>query len=142
MKTIYTAIATSKGGREGHVVSSDGVLNFDIKKPKAMGGKEDGFTNPEQLFAAGYASCFCSALNHLGLLKRLRIESSVTAKVSLLEREDAPGFKLAVELDINIPKVEQKQAEELADEAHHFCPYSLAIQNNVDVKLNVTSIDK
>lgn len=142
MKTIYTAIATSEGGREGHVTSSDGVLNLDIKKPLAMGGKNEGYTNPEQLFAAGYAACFCSALNHIGLLKRLRIESSVTAKVSLLEREDAPGFKLAVELDINIPKVDPKTADELAYEAHHFCPYSLAIQNNVDVQLKVTTQDK
>ena len=135
MKTLYTAVATSVGGRDGHVTSSDGVLNFDVKKPKAMGGKEDGFTNPEQLFAAGYAACFSGALSHMALLRRLRVQSSVTAKVSIGPKDVGEGFQLAVEMEVVIPDVEQKLAEELAEEAHQFCPYSNATRGNIDVQI-------
>lgn len=139
MKAIYTAIATSVGGRDGHITSSDGVLNFDVKKPKEMGGPGGAFTNPEQLFAAGYAACFSGSLSHVGLLRRLRIQSSVTAKVSIGPKEEGEGFQLAVEMDIVIPGIEQKLAEELAHEAHQFCPYSNSIRGNVDVKIKVST---
>lgn len=135
MKTLYTAIATSVGGRNGHITSSDGVLDFDVKTPKVMGGKEDGYTNPEQLFAAGYSACFSSALSHVGLLRRLRINSTVTAKVSIGHKDDGNGYQLAVEMDVVIPDVDQKLAEELAHEAHMFCPYSNATRGNIDVKI-------
>lgn len=139
MKAIYTAEATSIGGREGHIKSSDGVLDFEVKKPKVMGGKEDGYTNPEQLFAAGYAACFSGALRHVSLLRRLRLETSVTAKVSIGEKEEGNGFMLAVEMDVVITGVEQQVAEELVYEANQFCPYSNAIRGNVEVKLKVTA---
>lgn len=139
MKAIYTAEATSIGGREGHIKSSDGVLDFEVKKPKVMGGKEDGYTNPEQLFAAGYAACFSGALSHVSLLRRLRLETSVTAKVSIGEKEEGNGFMLAVEMDVVITGVEQQVAEELVYEANQFCPYSNAIRGNVEVKLKVTA---
>jgi len=138
MKTLYTAIVTSVGGRDGHITSSDGVLDFDVRKPKVMGGKEDGYTNPEQLFAAGYAACFSGALSYVGLLRRLRIQSSVTAKVSIGPKDDGEGFQLAVEMDVVIPDMEQKLAEELAHEAHLFCPYSNATRGNIEVIINVT----
>ena len=138
MKALYTAVATSVGGRDGHVRSSDGVLDFDIKKPKEMGGPGGPYTNPEQLFAAGYSSCFASALSHAGLLRRLKIKSSVTAKVTIGEKNDGKGFELAVEMDINIPGIDQKLAEELAKEAHQICPYSNATRNNVEVTIKVT----
>lgn len=139
MEAIYTAVATSVGGREGHVKSSDGVLDFDVKKPLEMGGKESGFTNPEQLFAAGYSACFSGALNHIALLRRLRITSSVTAKVSIGKKESGDGFQLAVEMDVNIPGIDQKTAEELAHEAHQFCPYSNATRGNIQVDVVVTT---
>lgn len=139
MKVLYTAEAVSIGGREGHIKSSDGVLDMDVKKPKEMGGPGGLYTNPEQLFAAGYASCFSGALSHVGLLRRIRVQSSVTAKVSIGEKDTKDGFQLAVEMLVNIPGVEQKLAEELAHEAHQFCPYSNAIRNNVEAKLIVTN---
>ena len=142
MKALYTAIATSIGGREGHVKSSDGVLDMDVKKPKEMGGTGGLYTNPEQLFAAGYASCFSGALSHVGLLRRIRVQSSVTAEVTIGEKETKNGFELAVEMLVNMPGVDQKTAEELAHEAHQFCPYSNAIRNNVDVKITVTTDPK
>lgn len=138
MEALYTAIATSVGGRNGHVKSSDGVLEFEVKPPKEMGGKEDGYTNPEQLFAAGYAACFGSAINHVALQKRLRVESVVTARVSIGNKEGG-GFQLAVEMDVNIPQIDQKDAEELVKEAHQVCPYSNATRNNIEVTLKVTT---
>lgn len=139
METLYTAVATSVGGRDGHVKSSDGVLDFDVKKPKEMGGAGGPYTNPEQLFAAGYAACFNGALSHMGLLRRLRLQSTVTAKVSIGKKDVGEGFQLAVEMDVNIPGVDMKVAEELAHEAHQFCPYSNATRNNVEVTIKVTN---
>ncbi|NDV46829.1 organic hydroperoxide resistance protein [Paludibacter sp. 221] len=136
MKALYTAVATTIGGRAGHVKSSDGLLDFDLRPPKEMGGPDGAYTNPEQLFAAGYSACFGSALSHVALEKKIRIKPDVTAKVSIGNKEGG-GFMLAVEMDINIPEVDQKTAEELAKEAHQICPYSNATRNNIDVKLNV-----
>lgn len=136
MEALYTAVATSVGGRSGHVKSSDGVLDFEVRPPKEMGGPGGNYTNPEQLFAAGYSACFGSALNHVALLKRKRIESTVTAKVSIGKKEDG-GFMLAVEMDVKITGVEKKEAEELVKEAHQVCPYSNATRNNVEVTLKV-----
>ncbi len=104
-----------------------------------MGGKGGPYTNPEQLFAAGYASCFSGALSHVALLRRLRIQSEVTAKVSIGQKEDGVGYQLAVEMNVNIPDVNQKLAEELAHEAHQFCPYSNATKNNINVDIKVTT---
>ncbi|MCC8173396.1 MAG: organic hydroperoxide resistance protein [Odoribacter sp.] len=138
MEPLYTASATSIGGRNGKVTSSDGVLNLEIRPPVEMRGKESGHTNPEQLFAAGYAACFASALNHIALAQRKRIESQVTANVSLYKNEDK-GYKLEVKMDVNVSGVDQQEAQELVEQAHHFCPYSNAIRNNVKVELNVTT---
>lgn len=136
MDAVYTAIATSVGGRSGHVTSSDGILNFEVRPPKEMGGPGGSYTNPEQLFAAGYSACFGSAINHVALQKRKRIESSVTAKVSIGNKPGG-GFMLAVEMDVIISGMEQKEAEELVKEAHQVCPYSNATRNNVEVTLKV-----
>lgn len=138
MEALYTAVATSVGGRNGNVKSSDGILNLEVKPPKEMGGPGGAFTNPEQLFAAGYSACFGSALNHVALLKKRKVVPSVTAKVSIGKKDDG-GFQLAVEMDINIPGIDQKDAEELVHEAHQVCPYSNATRNNIEVKLNVTT---
>ena len=141
MDALYTAVATSVGGRNGSVKSDDGVLNLEVRPPVEMGGKGGPYTNPEQLFAAGYSACFGSAINHVALQKRLRIESSVTAKVSIGKKETG-GFQLAVEMDVNIPGIDQKEAEELVKEAHQVCPYSNATRNNVEVTLKVTTDKK
>jgi osmotically inducible protein OsmC len=112
MKVLYTAAATATGGRNGQVKSSDGVLDLEVRMPKALGGTQDGYTNPEQLFAAGYSACFDSALNLV--IKTGKIATgitTVTAEVSI-GQNDTGGFGLAVKMAVNIPGVDQQQAEE------------------------------
>ncbi|UII25047.1 organic hydroperoxide resistance protein [Fulvivirga maritima] len=138
MEAIYTAQATVTGGRNGHVKSSNGVLDADIKMPKELGGPAEENLNPEILFAAGYAACFDSALNLV--IKNAKVktgETSVTADVSL--GKIGEGFGLGVKLEINIPEVDQATAEELAQKAHEVCPYSNATRNNIEVELEVTT---
>ncbi len=138
MKTMYTAVATATGGRNGHVKSDNGVLDLQVRMPKALGGRDDENTNPEQLFAAGYAACFDSALNLI--LKQARIktgETSVTAKVSLGQTENG-GFGLAVEMAVNIPNISQEEAQDFVEKAHQVCPYSNATRGNIEVKLTVS----
>ncbi|MDR2907880.1 MAG: organic hydroperoxide resistance protein [Bacteroidales bacterium] len=137
MEPIYTAEATSMGGRNGHVQSSTGSLNLEVRSPKVQGGADDSHANPEQLFAAGYSACLGSAINYAGLLKKMRINTEITAKVSLYKREDI-GFKLSVEMDVKIPGVDQQTAEELVQEGHRICPYSYSIRNNVEVVTKVS----
>ncbi|WDF54217.1 organic hydroperoxide resistance protein [Mucilaginibacter sp. KACC 22063] len=139
MKTLYTADATATGGRNGHVKSSNGVLDIEVRMPKALGGANDDYTNPEQLFAAGYAACFDSALNLV--IKQANVTTggtTVTAKVSI-GQNDAGGFGLAVELDVNVKGVELDKANELVAKAHQVCPYSNATRGNIEVKLAVTN---
>jgi lipoyl-dependent peroxiredoxin len=137
-KVLYTAEASTTGGRDGHARSSDGVLDVDVRVPEAMGGQGGG-TNPEQLFAAGYAACFQSALGVVS--RRQKVDSSgstVTAKVSIGAIEGG-AFGLAVELDVAIPGVDADTAQELADAAHQVCPYSNATRGNIEVTVKVAS---
>jgi Ohr subfamily peroxiredoxin len=136
MDALYTAEATSSGaGRNGHVSSSDGVLDQDLAAPKEMGGP-GGATNPEQLFAAGYAACFHSALQLIARREKVSLaESSVTAQVSIGKQGD--GFGLAAELVVTLPGVERAAAEKLVEAAHQVCPYSNATRGNIDVALTV-----
>jgi len=139
MKVLYTAAATATGGRNGQVKSSDGVLDLEVRMPKALGGAQDGYTNPEQLFAAGYSACFDSALNLV--IKTGKIATgitTVTAEVSI-GQNDTGGFGLAVKMAVNIPGVDQQQAEELVAKAHQICPYSNATRGNIEVILSVTN---
>lgn len=136
MEPVYTAIATSVGGRNGHVKTSDGILDLEVRSPQSMGGENNKYTNPEQLFAAGYAACFGSALNHAALLQKKRITSSVTAKVNLLKKEEG-GFKLSVELDVHVDDMDKRQAQELAEAAHNICPYSNAVKASIEVTIKV-----
>lgn len=141
MKILYTAAATATGGRNGQVKSSDGVLDLEVRMPKALGGAQDGYTNPEQLFAAGYAACFDSALNLV--IKTAKISTgttTVSAEVSIGPNETG-GFGLAVKLAANIPGVDQQQAEELVAKAHQICPYSNATRGNIEVELSVSNND-
>jgi Ohr subfamily peroxiredoxin len=139
MKTLYTTSVTAKGGRDGHVKSENGILELDVRTPKALGGASDDFTNPEMLFAAGYSACFDSALNLV--IKRAKMETgetTVSAKVSIGQTENG-GFGLAVELDVNIPGLSLEDAQSLVDQAHQVCPYSNATRNNIEVQLAVTN---
>ena len=137
-KVLYTAEATVTGGRdEGHGVTSDGALEVDIRAPEELGG-EGGGTNPEQPFAIGYASCFESAIKVVGKrLKKKVGDVEVDSRVHLLPTEER-GFKLAVELDVQLPSVKKKEdAEEVIKNAHAVCPYSNATRGNIDVTLTV-----
>ncbi len=139
MKAMYTAEATAKGGRNGHVKSENDVLDLEVRTPKAMGESSDDYANPEMLFAAGYSACFDSALNLV--IKKGKIktgETSVNAKVSIGQIENG-GFGLSAELVVNIPEVSLEQAKELAEQAHQVCPYSNATRGNIEVKLTVNN---
>jgi Ohr subfamily peroxiredoxin len=137
-KTLYTAEATVTGGRkEGHGRTSDGNLEVDIRPPKEIGGDGTG-TNPEQLFAVGYAACFESALSLVA--QRMKIgadDASIDSKVHLQPTDDR-GFKLAVEMDVTLPSIDDaEQAIELVRTAHKVCPYSNATRGNIDVAFTV-----
>ena len=138
MSALYTAEALATGaGRNGHTRSSDGLVDHDLAIPKEMGGA-GGATNPEQLFAAGYAACFHSALQLVaGQAKAALGESSVGAKVSINPNDDG-GFVLAVALEVVIPDLPHEEAQALADRAHEVCPYSNATRGNIDVTVTVT----
>ena len=137
MKTLYTTSVTAKGGRNGQVKSENAILDLEVRMPKALGGTSDEFTNPEMLFAAGYAACFDSALNLIISKSKIETgETSVTAQVSIGQNQDG-GFGLAAELEVNIPGVSIEQAQELTEKAHQICPYSNATRSNMEVKLTV-----
>ena len=138
MNILYTAEATAWGGREGRVVSSDKVLDLDLAIPTSMGGPGGEKSNPEQLFAAGYSACFHSALKLVAAQEKVDVsESAVTAKVGI-GADDNGGFGLQVELEAELPDVEQGVAEALVAKAHEVCPYSNATRGNIDVTLTVT----
>ncbi|GGO88809.1 putative organic hydroperoxide resistance protein/OsmC-like protein [Nocardioides phosphati] len=137
MKTLYTTSAAATGdGRNGHVQSTDGLLDADVRMPVELGGP-GGATNPEQLFAAGYAACFHSALKLVaGKLGGDATDSEVVADVSLTALPSG-GFGLAVALEVTLPAMETAAAETLVKAAHEVCPYSNAIRGNVEVALTV-----
>jgi len=137
MNALYTAEATSSGaGRAGHVKSSDGVLDQDLAVPTGLGGPGGAGTNPEQLFAAGYAACFHSALQGVARKEKVRLTgSTVTAEVSIGKQGE--GYGLSAELVVTLPGVEREVGEKLVDAAHQVCPYSNATRGNIDVALRV-----
>ena len=135
MDAIYTAAATANG-REGRAVSSDGQLDLTLAMPPALGGDGKG-TNPEQLFAAGYAACFASALGLVGRQAKVDTsEASVTAEVSI-GSDGKGGFGLAVVLRVELPDSLQETGRELVEQAHQVCPYSNATRGNIPVELVV-----
>ncbi|MBV9488225.1 MAG: organic hydroperoxide resistance protein [Verrucomicrobia bacterium] len=139
LQPLYTAVATATSGRDGHTQTSDEIINLDLSVPKELGGAgKPGTSNPEQLFAAGYAACFAGAVAFAASQRKIKIGTpQVTSRVTIGKADDG-GFGLAVELQAHIPDVDRSQAEELVQEAHQkVCPYSKATRNNVDVKLTV-----
>ncbi|MFI5714315.1 organic hydroperoxide resistance protein [Nocardia sp. NPDC051750] len=135
---VYTAEAISTGaGRNGRTRTADGRIDLQLAMPKEMGGNGDG-ANPEQLFAAGYAACFHSALQLIARTKKVELgDSSVGARVGI-GPNGSGGFGLAVTLEVVIPTLERAAAQELADAAHAVCPYSNAVRGNIDVDILVT----
>ena len=137
VKVLYTAEATATGGRAGHAASSDGRLDVDLSVPTEIGGDGGPGTNPEQLFAAGYAACFQGAMGVVARRENLSLDgSTVTARVGLGPMGNA--FGIAVELNVHLPAIEDPAvAEDLVAKAHEVCPYSNATRDNVDVKLSL-----
>ncbi|WP_425833097.1 organic hydroperoxide resistance protein [Streptomyces fractus] len=136
MDAIYTAVATATHGRDGRAVSSDGVIDLQLGVPTEMGGNGQG-SNPEQLFAAGYAACFGSALGLVGRNAKVDVaDAAVTAEVSIGKQGE--GFGLAVVLRVELPEsVDAGTGRKLVEQAHQVCPYSNATRGNIDVQLVV-----
>ena len=135
-KVVYTAEATVTGGRaEGHGATTDGALEVDLRTPTEMGG-EGGGTNPEQLFAVGYAACFEGALGVVGRRERAEVgDVSIDSRVNLVTTEDR-GFNVSVALHVTLPQVtDPEQAVRIVAAAHEVCPYSNATRGNIDVEL-------
>ena len=134
-KSLYTAKATVTGGRvAGHGKTPDGQLEVDLRLPKELGGEGDG-TNPEELFAVGYAACFEGALGTVGRRAKQEVgDVSIDSSVSLVTTDDR-AFTVAVELDVTLPSLGDEDAVELVRAAHKVCPYSNATRGNIDVTL-------
>ena len=135
MRALYTAEATAHGGREGHVRSSDGILDLDLRVPKEMGGPGGPASNPEQLFAAGYSACFESALRSVARARKLPLpDAQITARVTLNLTDDRK-YVLGVELRGRLDGLSQDDALALMRAAHEVCPYSNATRGNIEVRL-------
>ncbi len=138
MRVLYTAVATATGGRDGRAISSDNNLDVKLATPKELGGAGGDATNPEQLFAAGYSACFIGALKFVASQSKrsIPVDASITAQVGI--GQIPGGFGLDIDLSINLPGLEQADAQALVEAAHQVCPYSNATRGNVDVRLHVT----
>lgn len=134
MNKLYEAVVTSKGGRNGKIKSSDGLLDLNVAFPKEMGGTGEG-TNPEQLFGAAYASCFEQALLHVAEMHKIKVGSTqVTANVSV-SADDSGAFCLGVRLDVKLEGCDEP--DKLAKLAHMACPYSKAVKGNIPVEIKL-----
>ncbi len=142
MSTTYrTPTVTSIGGRDGSVRSADGLIDLQVSIPKEMGGP-GGKTNPEELFAAGYAACFHSALKRVAADKKVAIgKSIVEARVGLGPNERGAGYIVSAELHVVLPGADVAAAKDVVHGAHQICPYSNATRGNIEVKLSVTPAD-
>ena len=136
-KILYTAHATSTGGRAGTSKSPDGALNVTLTTPKELGGDGAAGTNPEQLFAAGYSACFLGAMKHVAMMQKISLpaDTSIDAEVGI--GPIPAGFGIKVEMKVSIPGMERAEAEKLVQAAHGVCPYSNATRGNIDVTLTV-----
>jgi Ohr subfamily peroxiredoxin len=137
MQKLYTTTVHATGdGRNGHVQSDDGLIDTDVRHPKELGGSGEA-TNPEQLFAAGYAACFHSALRLVGQRDGIDVSGTEVSATVSLGMLPSGGFGIAAELDVAVPSVDRATAEALVAKAHEVCPYSNATRGNIDVLLTV-----
>lgn len=133
MEKLYTASVTARGGRNGHIKSSDGTIEFDVRKPREMGG-QGGATNPEQLFAAAWGPCYLGAL--AAIAEHDGVDTSeATVEVHVSFNQDGNSFLLSADLDVHIPGISLEEAQQLADKAHRVCPYSKAIRGNIETRV-------
>jgi len=134
---LYTAHATSTGGRDGRSRSSDGVLDVRLTTPKALGGDGATGTNPEQLFAAGYSACFLGAMRFVASQQKLALPADISIAASVGIGPIPAGFGIQVSLDVTVPGVDRAVAQQIVDAAHQACPYSNATRGNIDVTITV-----
>jgi len=136
---IYSARATTTGGRVGTSATDDGRLSISLDTPREMGGSGGPGTNPEQLFAAGYSACFIGALKAVGRAEKIKVpdDARIHATVHFGEHARTSGYNISVELDVDLPGIERDRAVDLVEKAHQICPYSNATRGNIDVKLSV-----
>jgi len=134
---LYTAHATSTGGREGTSKTDDGVLDVKLTTPKALGGNGAVGTNPEQLFAAGYSACFIGAMKFVAGQKKIALPADTSIAASVGIGQIPAGFGIKVALAVTVPGMDKAQAEEIVQAAHQVCPYSNATRGNIDVDLSV-----
>lgn len=136
-KVVYRASATATGGRDGNAVSNDGALSVQLSTPKELGGAGGSGTNPEQLFAAGYAACFVGAMKLVASQQKIKLPDgfAITGKVGI--GQISQGFGIEAELEIALPGMDKSAAQALIDKAHTVCPYSNATRGNIDVTLKL-----
>lgn len=134
---LYTAEATSTGGREGTSRSSDGALEVRLSTPKALGGPGGDGTNPEQLFAAGYSACFLGALKFVAGQQKVALPASASINAQVGIGPIETGFGITVRLQVSLPGVARATTESLVDTAHRVCPYSNATRGNIDVAIDI-----
>lgn len=135
-KVIYTAHATSTGGRDGTTRSSDGVLDLKLAVPKEMGGAGGG-VNPEQLFASGYSACFIGAMKFVAGTQKIALPADTSINASVGIGQIPQGFGIEVALQVSIPGMDKAAAEALVAKAHEVCPYSNATRGNIEVTITV-----
>ena len=139
-QALYTARATSTGGRTGTTESSDGKIKLQLSTPKGLGGDDGPGTNPEQLFASGYSACFIGAMKAVAMRQKIKLpaEVSITAEVGIGPMTGKPGaFSISVAMTVSVPGMDRAAVETLVQTAHEVCPYSNATRGNVDVSFTV-----
>ena len=141
IKTLFTAHATSEGGRNGHAQADDGLISVDLSVPKAMGGPgKPNTTTPEHLFAAGYAACLGGAIDYQAKQLKVPVTNIVVKPAVSIGQSDDGGFGLAVAMEVEVAGVSQEDAEKVVEAGHAFCPYSKAIKGNVDVTVSAKAV--
>jgi osmotically inducible protein OsmC len=135
-KNLYTADASAVGGRSGHVRSSTGIIDLDMSVPEGLGGKRNA-TNPEELFAAGYASCFQQALLVIAQKAGDRLDPETTVQCSVTLFQEGEGYGLSAVLDVDLKSFDQEKTLDMVRHAHQICPYSVGTRGNIEVELRV-----
>lgn len=136
-KVLYTAKATSTGGREGSSKSDDGRLDVTLSTPKNLGGNDGPGTNPEQLFAAGYSACFIGALKVVAMNEKVKLPADLTVTAEVSIGPISHGFGIQANLQVSLPGLESSIAQGLVEKAHQVCPYSNATRGNIEVNLSL-----
>lgn len=137
MNILYKTSVKASGKNEIKLQSSDGVIDLEIRKPKELGGNGGSYSNPTQLFGAGYAACFYSALNHVALSRKIKLKNFEVEAIVGLGRDAQDKYGFQATINVKLPNVDEQLARELIMEAHQFCPYSRATLGNIDVKLEL-----